>query len=672
MSPTHDLLLEMYRRMRRIRCFDEEACALLAAGTITGAVHTSIGQEAAAVGACMAVRDDDYMAGNHRSHGHPIGKGAALGPLMAELLGRTTGVCKGKGGSMHLADFAIGSIGESGIVGAGIPLATGAALSAQMRAAQQVALCFFGDGASNEGVFHESLNMAAVWKLPVVYLCENNLYAATTPAHTTTTVPNVADRAAAYGIPGVVVDGQDVVAVYDAVSEAVRRARAGAGPTLVEAKTYRYREHAEGFAIPGNYRTPEEIAAWEQRDPIVLHRRRLIADAVLGEEAAVRMDAAVRDEVRRAVEFARASPLPDPADAFNDVYASPSSGAPRMPAVSTAATPREITFFAAIFEALREEMARDERVVFLGEDIGLYTTTPMLADYAERVRSTPISENGFVGMAVGAAMTGLRPVVDLTVANFLYLAMDQIVNQAAKMRYMTGGQTHVPAVFRAGMWHNNSIAAQHSDRPYAMFMGVPGLKVVVPATPYDMKGLLKAAIRDDDPVLIFEDLNLWFQSGPVPEAEYVIPLGVAEVKRVGSEVTVVAIGSTVALALAAADTLAAEGIAVEIIDPHTLAPLDTATILASVVKTGRLVVVELANKTNGAAAEIAARVAEEAFASLKAPIRRVTTPDVHIPFSPAMEKPLYPTADKVVAAVRSVLSEANDPLSRTSRGRARG
>jgi len=237
MSLTHDLLLEMYRRMLRIRCFDEEACALLAAGTITGAVHTSIGQEAAAVGACMALRDDDYMAGNHRSHGHPIGKGAALGPLMAELLGRTTGVCKGKGGSMHLADFAIGSLGESGIVGAGIPLATGAALSAQLRASQQVALCFFGDGASNEGVFHESLNMAAVWKLPVVYLCENNLYAAMTPARTTTTVPNVAERAGAYGIPGVMVDGQDVVAVYTAVSDAVRRARAGGGPTLVEDKT---------------------------------------------------------------------------------------------------------------------------------------------------------------------------------------------------------------------------------------------------------------------------------------------------------------------------------------------------------------------------------------------------------------------------------------------------
>jgi pyruvate dehydrogenase E1 component beta subunit len=297
-------------------------------------------------------------------------------------------------------------------------------------------------------------------------------------------------------------------------------------------------------------------------------------------------------------------------------------------------------------------MARDERVIFIGEDIALYASTPLLEGFADRLRSTPISENGFVGMAIGAAMTGLRPFVDLTVANFIYLAMDQIVNQAAKLRYMTGGQTSVPAVFRAAMWHNNSIAAQHSDRPYPMFLNVPGLKVVVPATPYDMKGLLKAAIRDDDPVLIFDELSQWFQTGPVPEGEYVIPLGVADVKRQGRDVTVVAIGSTVKPALDAADELSANGVSVEVIDPRTLAPFDKHTVLQSVAKTGRLVVVEPANKTNGAAAEIAAIVAEEAFGSLKDPILRVTTPDVHIPYSAVMEKPLYPNKEKIVAAVR--------------------
>lgn len=320
-------------------------------------------------------------------------------------------------------------------------------------------------------------------------------------------------------------------------------------------------------------------------------------------------------------------------------------------------TQRQISYFEAIFEALREEMARDERVILIGEDIALYATTPLLEGYAGRLRSAPISENGFVGMAVGAAMTGLRPVVDLTIASFIYLATDQLVNQAAKIRYMTGGQTKVPAVFRAAMWHNGSNAAQHSDRPYPMFMNAPGLKIAVPATPYDMKGLLKAAIRDDDPVLIFEDNDLWFQNGPVPEDDYLVPLGAADIKRAGSDVTVTAIGATVGHAIEAAEELSADGISAEVIDPRTLVPLDKPTILGSVAKTGRLVLVELANKTNGAAAEIAAIVAEEGFSSLKAPIIRVTTPDVHIPFSPVMEKPLYPDKEKIVAAVRRQLQE---------------
>jgi len=443
---------------------------------------------------------------------------------------------------------------------------------------------------------------------------------------------------------------------------AVQRARAGLGPSLIEAKTYRYLEHAEGFPIPGNYRTAEEIERWKQRDPIQIHRRRLIDEGVLTEGQASEIEAEVKAEVRHAVDFARQSDLPNPAEAFEGVYSCSkvevaADERDRARTAGTAPAPlREIGWFSAVFEALREEMARDERVIFIGEDIALYGSTPLLEGFADRLRSAPISENGFVGMAVGAAMTGLRPFVDLTVANFIYLAMDQIVNQAAKLRYMTGGQTSVPAVFRAAMWHNNSIAAQHSDRPYPAFLNVPGLKVVVPATPYDMKGLLKAAIRDDDPVLIFDELSQWFQTGPVPEGEYVVPLGVAEVKRQGRDVTVVAIGSSVKPALDASDELSADGVSVEVVDPRTLAPLDKQTILQSVAKTRRLVLAEPANKTNGAAAEIAAIVAEEAFGSLKAAVLRVATPDVHIPYSAVMEKPLYPSKEKIVAAVRRQLA----------------
>jgi pyruvate dehydrogenase E1 component alpha subunit len=284
--PDNELLVEMQRRMLRIRLFDETAVKLVAQGQLPGPMHTSIGQEAEVVGACTALRTTDYMTGNHRSHGHPIAKGAALGPLMAELLGRSTGVCSGKGGSQHLADFSVGSLGESGIVGAGMPIAVGAGLSAKLRGTDDVCLCFFGDGGANAGPFHEAHNLAAVWDLPVIFLCENNGYAVRTAQRETTSITNIADRACAYGIPGHVVDGQDVLAVYNVVAEAVARARAGTGPTLIEAKTYRYRDHAEFGNLArkfGPYRTEEEVENWLARDPIELFRATLIERGVLSE-----------------------------------------------------------------------------------------------------------------------------------------------------------------------------------------------------------------------------------------------------------------------------------------------------------------------------------------------------------------------------------------------------
>jgi acetoin:2,6-dichlorophenolindophenol oxidoreductase subunit alpha len=314
-----DVLLEMYRRMWKIRVFEEAALAMQAKGEISGALHTSIGQEATVVGACLALREDDYMTGTHRSHGHPIAKGAKLAPLMAELFGKRTGVCKGKGGSMHLADFSVGSLGESGIVASAMPVAVGAGLSAQVRGTDQVCLCFFGDGAANEGAFHESLNLAATWRLPVVFVCENNGYAVSVSASRMMAVEDVASRASGYGMTGTVVDGQDVTAVYDVVSPAVARAREGRGPSLVEAKTYRFREHAEGLNVP-RYRSEEEIAKWTARDPIAIHRTHLLDEGVSeGELDSIEM--AVRTEVDDAVGFAQESPLPEPEGAFEDLYA---------------------------------------------------------------------------------------------------------------------------------------------------------------------------------------------------------------------------------------------------------------------------------------------------------------------------------------------------------------
>ena len=299
---------------------------LHARAEIVGPLHTSVGQEGAIVGACMAVRDDDYMTGTHRSHGHPLGKGSAPGPLMAELMGRRTGVCRGKGGSMHLADFSVGSLGESGIVGSSLPVAVGAGLSAAMRGTGQLCLAFFGDGAANIGAFHEALNLASVWRLPVVFFCENNQYAVTTASADTSAVPAVADRAAGYAMPGERVDGQDCVAVFEAVSTAAERARSGEGPSLVEALTYRYNEHAEfGTATRtlGSYRAASEIDAWRVRDPIALHRGRMVDERVATAAELEDIETAAMEAVEAAVAFALESPMPDPDEAFDGLFVSP-------------------------------------------------------------------------------------------------------------------------------------------------------------------------------------------------------------------------------------------------------------------------------------------------------------------------------------------------------------
>ncbi len=328
-----------------------------------------------------------------------------------------------------------------------------------------------------------------------------------------------------------------------------------------------------------------------------------------------------------------------------------------------------LTYLAAIGAAQQEAMKEDDRVVLIGEDVqsNLYGTAPNFVELfgASRVINTPISEASFSGIGVGAAMTGLRPIVDLTYSTFTYLAMDQLINQAAKNRYMFGGQANIPVVYRSSMFYGSSTAAHHSDRPYPMFMNVAGLKIVTPASPYDAKGLLRTAVRTDDPVMIFEDATLWMRKEDLPDEEYLIPLGVARLVRAGNDVTVVAIAGAVLQAVAAADELKGEGISVEVIDPRTLVPLDRDAILKSVAKTGRLVIADPANRTCGAAAEIAAIVAEEGFSSLRAPIRRITTPDVPIPFSPALEKPLYPNKDKIVAAVRTVLGVGTPPPSKS-------
>ena len=502
---------------------------------------------------------------------------------------------------------------------------------------------------------HESLNLAAVWKLPIVFLCENNQYALSTSSKRTIAGESIAGRAVAYAIPGVRVDGNDVLAVYEAVETAVARARAGEGPTLVEALTYRWGGHSMRANLP-DYRTKDEEREWMERDPIARLKPALeTAGATL--MRIKELEESVEVDLDRAVAFATASPEPTVEIMESSVYAPPVAAADE-PADRSGP---ERTMAEALNEAMHAEMTRDEGVFVMGEDVsligGIFGVTRGLREKfgEDRVRDTPISEAGFLGAGIGAAIAGRRPIVEIQIWDFIAVTMDQVVNQAAKFRYMLGGQPTVPLVIRGPQGGGIRLAAQHSQSLEAWFAHVPGLVVVAPSTPYDAKGLLISAIRDDNPVIFLEHKALYATKGPVPAEPYAIPLGRADVKRAGRDVTVIATQTMVARALAAAADLEKEGVSVEVIDPRTLVPLDEAAILASVAKTHRLVIAHEAVKRCGFGAELAALVAEHALDELDAPIVRVGARSVPMPYNDALERATIPGQADIVAAIRRVL-----------------
>ncbi len=677
---TKDDLLAIYRRMKEIRLFENTVFDLLGRNIIKGASHLYAGEEAVAVGAVAALRDDDLITSTHRGHGHCHARGDSLAEgqeaqqehlnkMMAELCGRATGYCKGRGGSMHIADVEKGNLGATGIVGGNLPVATGAALSMEMQDLDRCVVCFFGDGASNTGNFHESLNLASAWKLPVVYVVENNLYGMSVPFEKVSALQDIAARAAAYDMPGVTVNGMDPIAVYEAVSSALERGRRGNGPSLVECKTYRWYGHSR--SDPREYRTDEEEERWHARDPLVTFSETLIEEGIATQEEIEAIDELAEEKVQRAVDFALDSPMPDPTEVEKDVYV---LDPPTRQEIETEARLRErvrsdpdmrtINYAAAIQEALGEEMARDERVFVMGEDVGLYggaygATRGLLEEFGpERVKDTPISEAIIGGSAVGAAMTGLRPVAEIMYVDFTPLAMDQIANQGAKNRYMFGGKTRVPMVIRTEGGAGRSIAAHHSQSLEALWMHFPGIYLVMPSTPYDAKGLLKSAIRDDNPIMFIEHKMIYGNRGPVPEKEYTIPLGVADVKREGTDVTLVTYSRMVLRALEAAEELADEGVDVEVVDLRTLKPLDLETVVASVRKTGRVVGVTEACKTGSVISELFTQINESAFDWLDAPMVRVAAADVPVPMAESLEDEAIPDVQSIIDGVHQVLYRA--------------
>lgn len=650
-----ETLLKLFETMLRIRRFEEKATELFKKGSIKGTAHSYAGQEAIAAGTCLNLTEVDYIGSYHRGHGHCIAKGARLDRMLAELMGKVTGYCRGLGGSMHVADLERNILGANGIVGATMPLGVGSALATRYLGTKAVTVAFFGDGGANQGVFHESLNLAAIWKLPLVFVCENNQYALNTQFSKTTSVPRIAMRSVAYGVPGHTIDGNDAIEVYRVVGEAIERARAGHGPSLIEAMTWRWGPHSMRANLR-EPRTDEEMEAWKARDPLIRLEEQMLAGKIR-RESIESLRGRIEEEIEAAVEFAAHSAEPELTLLESSVYA------PHVVHVEpTAKGPRNVSFTEALNEALRQEMRREGSVILMGEDIaetgGIFQVTKgLFAEFgSERVRDTPISEATFCGAGVGAALAGLRPVVEVQIFDFVTQMMDMIVNQAAKFRFMNGGKAKVPLVIRGPQGGGIRLAAQHSQSLEAWFAHVPGLVVVAPSTPYDAKGLLVAAIRDDNPVIFLEHKMLYLGvTGEVPEENYAIPLGKADIKRSGNDVTVVAIQAMVAKALSAATALEQVGISVEVIDPRTLRPLDHETILASVRKTHRLLVVHEACVTCGFGAEISAMVMEKAFDWLDAPVVRLGSKDTPIPFNDKLETAVIPTQDDIITAVKNLL-----------------
>lgn len=645
------VLAEMYRRMYRIRGFEQRAAKLYRDGKIPGFVHLAIGQEASAVGACFQLNDVDAITSTHRGHAHALAHGLQPGEMFAELMGRETGVCRGRGGSMHIADPGRGIFGANGIVGAGIPIAGGAALASRLKATGGVVVSFLGDGAMSTGAFHEAANLISLWNLPVVLFCENNRYSEFSTYEDQHPV-EPSQRAIGYGLQFRQLNGNDVSAVNQAMAEILADVRSGGKPYLVEALTLRQGGHYEG--------DPQLYRKGEGADPVVADPLDVVRAQLGGHEKLIwEIDAEVERELDDAVVAALAAPFPEVESLFAGLVSGPRPALPAVKESLNVGGP-QWKMFKAIGDALRKTLAEDPASFMAGIDVAkggnvFALTRGMRDEWPDRMLDTPISETAIVGLGVGAAMAGLHPIIEIMYFDFIGVCLDQIMNQAAKLPYMTGGRTPMNLTIRTQFGAGKSSGAQHSQSLEAMMAHIPGLTVVMPSTPSDAYGLLRSAVRDPNPVIFIENRLQYGQRGAICDPEHLVPIGQAAIRREGTDVTIVSYSRMVHEAVKAADILAEQGISCEVIDLRTISPLDTATVLASVKKTSRLVIAHEASVDFGVGAEIAARIADEGIWHLDAPIGRVGAQAVPAPYAPILESHWLPDHQNIVQTTLRVV-----------------
>ncbi len=661
-----DTLREIYRQMSRIHEVDKAIQSGLSSGKFQFTYWPMTGQECIPAAIAPLVTNEDHMVTIYRGIHDQVAKGVPLKGLFAEALGRVDGVNKGKGGSPHISDPASGSMLTTAIVGAGTPIANGLALASKMRGSKAVTIVNFGDGATSIGAVHEAMNLAGVWQLPVIFLCQNNQMGEYTTIPEYTASKDFASRADAYGFKGVQLDGNDPVAFHNGMKAIIDEVRAGNGPVFVEARTCRLGPHA-GVGDT-NHLSKEDLAAAKKAWPVPATRAMLLERGICTEEELAAIDSAAKTEVQEAVAAAMESEVTGEDEMLLDVYADPTVVPRRGQREKRAAEAphtgetREMAMFEAIQDAQELALQLDDSVFFLGEDIGepaggvFKCFKGMQTKWGERIRPTPIAEQSIIGAATGAALVGMRPVAEIMFCDFIGVCMDQITNHAAKQRYMSGAATHVPMTVRTIAGGGiGGFGAQHSQSTEATLLHYPGLKVVYPSTPTEAKGLLLSCIFDEDPCIQFESMMLTYATREqVPVGDYRIPLGVAKVKREGSDISLITYGWQVMHCLKAAEELAKEGISAEVIDLRTLLPLDYDRVLSSVEKTGRALVVHAATEFCGLGAEIASTINETLFGKLKAPASRFGAAYAPIAYSKTIETAQMPHAGTIAARVREL------------------
>lgn len=681
-----------------IREFEKILLKLSDDGCIHGPVHTSIGQEASAVGAMAVLNQSDKIASTHRGHHHylaklfssifPPGFNALNDPvpggliseitiLLGEVMGLSIGCCQGRGGSMHLRNKKIGFLGSNAIVAGGVPLATGAAFASKYRKENHVIVCFLGDGAVQQGVFHESMNLAGIWNLPIVYFIENNQYGVGTSIKEAAGMEHLAQKGCAYNFSSRIVDGMDPVAVICAMNEALEQSRETKLPVLIEAKCYRFQHHSGPVAGSSfGYRSKEEEDHWRKQDPYTAYPEKLLEYDLIEEGQIIQLQAKATEMIKEATEscttlvnrkyIVKKELWPDKSKIEEGLR---SMGGEfegiRFNEKEDFTEFEKIVYSDAIAGVTGRNIEKDDKVFVLGEEVanfggGAYGATKGLSQkYPQRVLNTPISEAGFVGLGGGAAMEGLRPVIEIMFADFALVAADQLFNQIGKLRHMYGDTTDMPVVVRIRIATGCGYGGQHSMDPVGLFALFIGWQIVAPANAFDYIGLFNTALLSESPVLVLEHNQVYPKKFEIPVGnfDYFVKIGKARIVRPGIDVTVISYSSTVALCILAAEELATDGIDVEVIDLRTLSPkdIDYALVGESLKKTGVIIIVEQVPKSLGIGKDISHECQVRFFDYLDGPIALVNGLDIPAPVSKPLEDKCIPDIAEVKRMITNVV-----------------